>query len=377
MRHVASIRASLGVICLIVGASSLRAQSAVAVAESTKVTSEPERRGDRSASLRILPVIGSAPETGFVGGATALRVSGPVGDTVTRPSTDQAYAAYTVKQQFRAFMSTDRWSTQNMWGVSAQLEYQRFPQPFFGIGISAAEDAEEWYEARSLIASATVRRKLSSAVYGQLGYRYSSTTIREADEGGVIERGALLGSKGGVVSQVIGGAAWDSRDNVFAPAAGTYVQATAAYSGDATGADYRFGRYVADARRYVRLGRGVLAGQAYMEATSGQAPFDQLSLVGSGTIMRGYPRGRYRDQELAAAQLEYRLPIVGRLGAATFAGVGTVAPTVTKLASTGLLPSFGAGARWLLLPKQRTTIRVDYAVGKSSSGLYIAFNEAY
>jgi len=143
------------------------------------------------------------------------------------------------------------------------------------------------------------------------------------------------------------------------------------------GADYEFSRYIADARRYVRLGRGVLAGQAYVEATSRGAPFDQLSLVGSGTIMRGYVRGRYRDRELAAAQVEYRLPVVGRFGVAAFAGAGTVAPTLSTLPSSTLLPTLGGGARWLLLPKQRTTVRVDYGVGKGSSGLYIAFNEAF
>jgi outer membrane protein assembly factor BamA len=331
----------------------------------------------QSTSLRVLPVIGSAPETGFVGGATALRVSSAVADTITRPSTDQLYAAYTAKQQFRAFVSTDRWSAGNRWGLSAQLEYQRFPQPYFGIGIDAPDGAEEWYEARSVIASVTGRRTLARAVYAQLGYRFSNTTIRDADEGGVIERGDVLGADGGRVSQVVIGAAWDSRNNIFASSAGSFAQATAAYSGSMLGADYRFARYTADARRYRRVGRGVLAGQAYAEATSGAAPFDQLSLVGSGTIMRGYVRGRYRDRNLAAAQLEYRLPVVGRFGVAAFGGAGTVAPTLSKLASSTLLPSFGAGARWLLLPKQGTTVRVDYGFGKQASGLYIAFNEAF
>lgn len=373
-RAPGSLGTAFVVASLTLGTSVVAAQSST----TDTTTREPRVHGhDRSTSLRVLPVIGSAPETGFVGGATALRVSSPVADSITRPSTDQLYAAYTSKQQFRAFLSTDRWSSENRWGVTAQLEYQRFPQPFFGIGIDAPESAEEWYEARSLIASATLRRKLARAIYGQLGYRYSTTTIRDAEAGGVIERGDLLGTSGGVVSQIIGGAAWDSRDNLFAPEAGTYVQATAAYSGDAVGADYRFTHYIADARRYLRLGRGVLAGQAYMEATTGRAPFDQLSLVGSGTTMRGYARGRYRDREMAAAQIEYRMPVVGRIGVAAFAGAGTVAPTFSKLSSSDVLPSFGAGARWLLLPKQRTTIRVDYGVGKSSSGLYIAFNEAY
>jgi len=331
----------------------------------------------QATSIRVLPVIGSAPETGFVGGATALRVSSSVSDTSTRPSTDQLYAAYTAKQQFRAFASTDRWSNGNRWGLSAQLEYQRFPQPFYGIGIDAPKSAEEWYESRSVIATVTGRRKLARAVYAQLGYRFSNTTIADAEEGGAVESGELLGSEGGRVSQALGGAAWDSRDNIFASTTGTFAQATVAYSDAAFGSDYRFARYTADARRYRRLGRGVLAGQAYVEATSGSAPFDQLSLVGSGMIMRGYVRGRYRDENLAAAQLEYRMPVVGRFGVAAFGGAGTVAPSLSTLGSSTLLPSFGAGARWLLLPKQGTTIRVDYGFGKQASGLYIAFNEAF
>jgi len=327
-------------------------------------------------SLRILPVVGSSPETGFVGGVTALRVS-TASDTSTRPTTDQVYAAYTAKQQFRAFVSTDRWSRDNAWGLNAQLEYQRFPQPFFGVGIDAPESAEEWYEARSTLASVTLRRKVARALFAQAAYRFSDTKIRDADEGSVVARNAIPGATGGIVSQVGAGGAWDSRDNLFAPASGTFVQGTAAYSADALGADYAFGRYIADARHYRRVGRGVLAGQAYLEATSGGAPFDQLSLVGSATILRGYVRGRYRDRELAAAQLEYRLPVVGRFGVAAFAGVGTVAPTLGTLASSDVLPTFGGGARYLLLPKQRTTIRADYGMGKSSSGLYIAFNEAF
>jgi outer membrane protein assembly factor BamA len=332
-------------------------------------------RGTSSTAVRILPVIGSAPETGFMGGATALRVS--TRDSATRPSTDQVYAAYTAKQQFRAFVSTDRWSSENQWGVNAQLEYLRFPQPYYGVGIDAPEGAEEWYEARSWIGGLTIRRRIARAVYAQLGFRYSDTKIGDFEEGGLVAAGDVLGSRGGAVSQLIAGGAWDTRDNLFAPTTGSFAHASVAHSDDAFGADHRFTRYTGDARRYWRLGRGVLAGQAYVEATTGNVPFDQLALVGSGSVMRGYARGRFRDRDLAAAQIEYRAPIVGRLGAALFAGGGTVAPTIGKLGSSSVLPSFGGGARWLLLPKQGTTVRVDYGMGTGSSGLYIAFNEAF
>ena len=146
-------------------------------------------------------------------------------------------------------------------GLNAQVECQRFPQPFFGIGIAAPKNADEWYEPQSWIASATVLRHLTRAFYGQLGLRYTRTTIPKVDEGGVIELGSLAGAQGGTVSQIVTGLAWDSRDNVFAAAKGAYVLITVAYSGSALGSDYRFGRYIADAPRYWSVGRGVLAGR--------------------------------------------------------------------------------------------------------------------
>ena len=358
-------RLALGV----VATTSVAAQAPNNPADSTP-------REARATSARVLPVLGSAPETGFVGGATLLRVSTAAGDS-TRPSADQLYASYTVKHQFRAFVSTDRWMAGNRWGWTGQLEYQRFPQPFFGVGLDAPESAEEWYEARSVAANVSVRKRLTGPVFTHVGYRFANTSIRDVEAGGAMAQGNLPGMRGGVVSRVVSGVAWDSRDNIFAPAAGAFTQVTGAWSASALGSDFSFGRYVADARRYLKVGRGVLAGQAYVEASTGRVPFDQLSLLGSGSVMRGYVRGRYRDRDLAAAQIEYRMPVAGKFGLAGFAGAGTVAPTASKLASGTLFPSFGAGARWLLIPKSRTTIRVDYGIGKESSGLYVAFNEAY
>ena len=41
---------------------------------------------------------------------------------------------------------------------------------------------------------------------------------------------------------------------------------------------------------------------------------------------RGYRQGRYRDRILLAAQVEYRVDVIGRFGLAAFAGLGDVAP---------------------------------------------------
>ena len=51
--------------------------------------------------ITMLPVIGSAPETGFQFGITALRMYRLGPDTGTRTSQQQAYAVYTTKSQAR------------------------------------------------------------------------------------------------------------------------------------------------------------------------------------------------------------------------------------------------------------------------------------
>lgn len=122
----------------------------------------------------------------------------------------------------------------------------------------------------------------------------------------------------------------------------------------------------------------MLATQLQLIGTTGDAPFDQIALVGAGDIMRGYTRGRYRDDWFTAAQAEYRTPIRRRLGAVAFLGAGTVGPTATDLLRKSLLPTYGVGARVQIDARQRTAVRVDYGRGRNAtSGLYIGFNQAF
>lgn len=197
----------------------------------------------------------------------------------------------------------------------------------------------------------------------------------------MLRDGTIVGSPGGRVGQLRGGLLWDTRDDVFAPYTGTFVQATGSLAAGAVGSDFGFRRLVVDARRFVQVRDGrVVAIQGVLEATDGAAPFDQVSLVGSSNYLRGYVHDRYRDRHLASLQAEYRAPLVGRLGWAVFAGGGRVVPTVRDLVGgdARFLPSYGVGARWLLFERSRSTIRVDYGRGVAGqSGLYVALNEAF
>ncbi len=369
-------------VVLVAAVAALTPLQAPAQSKDSVVTARPAAVDTTRATVRTiaLPYVGSAPETGFQYGATAFRLRQPA-DARTRPTTAQLFATYTTKRQARAFVEVDHWTAGNTWRLTGHVEWQRFPLPFYGIGGDSPALAEEVYTPRGVLVYATAQRRVRGNLYALGGYRYQDFAIVETAAEGVLRRGAVVGSGGGRVGQLQGGALWDGRDDVFAPYRGAFVQVTGSLADGALASDYRFRRLVVDARRFVRVGdRRVLAVQGVIEATGGEAPFDQLSLVGGSSYLRGYARGRFRDRHLASVQAEYRAPLLGRLGWAVFAGGGRVASRLGDLADgdARFLPSYGVGARWRLFDRSRSTVRVDYGRGASgASGLYVAFNEAF
>ena len=328
----------------------------------------------------VLPYLGSAPETGIQYGATAFRVRQP-SDTATRPSTAQLFASYTAKRQARVFAEVDRWTRGSTWHLTAHLEWKRFPLPFYGYGDAAPSGDEEFYTPTGVLGSVAVQRRVRGPFYLLAGYGYQDVRIVPSELDGALANDLIVGSRGGRVGQMQVGALWDDRDDVFASRRGSFLQATASNAARPLGSGYAFRRLVVDGRHFVPLGGGrILALQAVTELTGGNAPFDQVSLVGNSNYLRGYAHGRYRDLNLAAMQAEYRAPLWRRLGWAAFAGAGRIAPNPSELfaADARTLPSYGFGARWTLFANSRSNIRVDYARGESGqSGLYVALNEAF
>ena len=93
--------------------------------------------------------------------------------------------------------------------------------------------------------------------------------------------------------------------------------------------------------------------------------------------MRGYYRGRYRDKNMIAFQMEYRIPVWWRLGLVGFVGFGDVADKVSHFELLNFKYSVGWGVRYLLLSQERINVRLDFGIGGGSSNLYITINEAF
>lgn len=328
--------------------------------------------------LQPLPAIGSAPETGLQYGATLLGVWEPAPHLHTRPSSVLGYALRTAKAQTRVGLETEYWTRGNDRRLAATAIWQEFPLPFYGIGNNTSESDEEIYVPKGIEATIAMHQRVRSTWYVTTGVRHINQTITP-DTIGVLRAGTITGSNGSRITELSLGTLTDTRDNLFAPHTGHLVQLSYSQSVSGVVSDYRYGRLRVDARDYrSNSTQHVMASQVVVVGVSGDAPFDQLALVGGSDIMRGYAKGRYRDQWLAAAQTEYRSPVRYRLGAVLFAGAGMTFGSSADSTTKQLLPTYGAGLRAQIDQRQRTSIRADYGRGSDgASGLYIGFNQAF
>lgn len=328
--------------------------------------------------IQPLPALGSAPETGLQYGATMLAVWQPAAERRTRPTSVLAFALRTAENQTRIGVEADHWTAGNQRRLAATLMWQEFPLPYFGVGDRAAEASREQFTPRGFSGTVTLQQRLRGPVYVTAGLLHADQRMA-IEAGGALATGNVLGSRGGRTSEWTLGLLSDTRDNVFAPHAGHWVQVGYSRSDDALWSDFDYGRVRLDARAYRTVrGEHVVASQLLLVGLDGRPPFDRMALVGGSDILRGYAMGRYRDRVLMATQAEYRSPLIRRVGAVLFVGAGVSSPSLTALGQRIVLPSYGAGLRGQIDRRQRTSIRVDYGRGRDgASGLYIGFNQAF
>lgn len=172
-------------------------------------------------------------------------------------------------------------------------------------------------------------------------------------------------------------AVFDTRDNEMNPASGVLVDFRGNFAERSFGSDVGYRTFSAAGNYYRRTGPGVLALRGYACGVSDNTPLFDLCLFGSGSDLRGYEVGRYRDKSMLAFQGEYRFPLAGRFGAVAFAGSGKVARTFGEMGDEPDLWSVGVGLRWLASEKARVNLSIDIAQGRDGTAAYVYVREAF
>jgi len=169
---------------------------------------------------------------------------------------------------------------------------------------------------------------------------------------------------------------WDDRDFIPNPRTGQYADLRYSHFSPGTGSDTRFEEYQLHYSRYQPLNeKSVLAWEMEGAFTQGEVPWNMLPLLGGNHRMRGYYEGRYRDKNVISGQIEYRRDLSWRHGVVGWLGAGTMGPSFSSLNNGRWLPSTGIGYRFAFKP--RINVRLDYGIGKGSSGFYFQVGEAF
>jgi len=177
---------------------------------------------------------------------------------------------------------------------------------------------------------------------------------------------------------------FDSRDIPVDARKGLFIDVEASFYDPFLGGDNNYQVYIVDYRQYKtveRVGK-TLAWQIKTRIAVGDVPYGEMSMLGTPFDLRGYYWGRYRDNNMLFFLFEYRnkfLTDTGDLskhGIVFWIGSGTVFDHQdVKDNSIFWLPNLGVGYRLEVQPRQN--IRIDFGLGRETTGLYFNFNQAF
>lgn len=323
------------------------------------------------------PVVYYAPETRLVGGVASVATFRLRPDSLqAHPSSITGGAAYTQNKQVLLYANFNIFYDAARWYAFGELGYYKYSYKFFGIG--QAETPEVLYGVDYPRIKLTATRRVLPHLYSGLGGAYEDYKITDTATAGPLANDAIPGARGSRTAGIGPQLVYDSRDSVLFPTRGAFGTVGWLNSSPTWGADHAFNRYVLDVSFYQKLRpKVVLAVNNYGSFVTGDAPFQQQSLLGGNRRMRGYYEGRYIDKNLAILQSEVRVPIRGRFGAAVFGGVAALGGEEDFLRMHDLKYAGGAGLRFNLVRKDHLNLRLDYAVGQGSSGIYFTVGEAF
>jgi hypothetical protein len=354
------------------------AAPAVAAVEAEKPPAKVEKKDELL--LPAVPVIGYSRETNFLFGVMVVRaLRWKDAPAEVRPNTVALSGFYSLENQWAVGFAPSVYLHGEDYLIKSQIYHHRTPARLWGVGTAAGNNGtREDFTATGTGVTFSATKKVFRSLRIGPGIWFGSATIPVKEAGGILDRKAVTGSDGGTDVGLELQAEWDSRDNIYAPTTGTYIQSWAGLHRDFLGSDFDYEDYLLDVRRFFPLGSGqVLALQARGRIMTGDPPFYRLPTIGGIGMMRGLFDGRFRDRTTAAVQAEYRFPIWKIVGGAVFAGIGEVADKPADLSFGDLQVTGGLGLRVTLDPKERINLRVDLGFSKFGTFPIVVITEAF
>lgn len=343
------------------------------------IAQETDTTKEKNVKIFPLPIVFFTPETDWAGGAVSL-VTFRFKDEPesSRGSQFQFGGAYTQRDQLLLYLPFQLYKNNEKFYAFGELGYYKYSYRFFGVGSDLPDENEELYSVDFPRIRLNFTQLVRPKWYVGVRYWYDGYDIVQVEEEGLLDRGEITGENGGNVSSLGFISLYDSRNNYNYPTSGTYLEVLALPNYKITGSDFEFTRYSIDYVTYLSKQKNVLALNLYGASTVGDPPFNELGLIGGLRRMRGFFEGRFRDRNIALAQVEYRRELFWKFGMVAFAGIGTVASTISDYSLSNVKRSGGVGIRFRLDDNEKINVRCDFGYGQDgNSGVYLTIGEAF
>lgn len=303
---------------------------------------------------------------------------------ISRISSVSGSAIYTFRNQFTFNITPKIFFHSTKWYLYSNLNFRNYPDYYFGIGNKPTDTKQAFTSQNvSLLLQPQYNITKHLLIGASLSARFErvlTDSTFESNRDAIFQHFGKYGWEpysllnAGIV------AAFDSRDNQFYPQKGIFAKSFFTATKADWGSSYSLQEFSFDFRQFLPLfGSHVLAWQVYYNGIFGAngIPFELLPTVGGRDILRGFRQGMYRENVLALAQVEYRLPIYKRLKAAVFCSSGDVMSS-TDYKIEKLKVAYGAGLRYRL-NDARVHLRLDFAKNNYGDKLqfYITATEAF
>lgn len=332
----------------------------------------------KNLKLNLFPVAFFSPETDFgfgVIGVASFWLKGE--ERTTRASTFQFGASYTTRNQILVFAPFEFYSDNEKWRMVGELGFYKYVYNYFGQGINSRKEDLETYT----VTFPRVRWSLLREIYPKIsvgaGYEYDGYSDLIFKEGGLLAASNVLGNTAGTISNIGLLAFYDTRDDIFYPSKGFFIQGSYFTSSSVLGADFKYSKLQLDSRYYKQIGkRQILAANLFLGSATGDVPFlDQFVLGARRT--RGMNSRRFQDNSEATFVLEYRFNIYGRFDGAAFGSSGTVMPSLSDIFSAPYKNAAGLGLRYKIAKRDNLRLRADYGVSKDGGFFSFTVREAF
>ncbi|MES2478819.1 MAG: BamA/TamA family outer membrane protein [Bacteroidota bacterium] len=318
-----------------------------------------------------VPAFGYSPETKTYIGAVSLFTLDFYKDSLTRSSNAKIEFNYTWNKQIVLEGGWNYFFRQEKWFTKGLIRYAQYPDFYFGIGTNTPDSNKLVFNSNRFVSDIFLLKKISTQLFSGINLKYISYSKIKTEQPDLRYPELKVGRTFGVGYTIIK----DARNNILSPSKGHYFFANTVYNF----AQKNYLELTFDCRLYKSWNEKLIsATRLIQDFNFGTIPFYDLAFLGGDQYVRGYYFGRFRDQHLSSIQQEFRMPIYWRFGLATFGGLSTIYSDKYPFGLGNIKYNYGLGLRFVVDKKDKTNLRIDYAIGtNSNSGFYISFGESF